>query len=189
VPRRGLDAAQVVDAAAAIADREGLAAVTLSRLAAELGVRAPSLYGHVAGRDALMRALALRGVTGMARALGEAAVGRSGADALAALARAYRAYAHRRPGLYAAAQRVPAAGDEAHVAAAGGLVEMLTAALRAWSPDGEPDVHAVRAVRSALHGFVTLELDGGFGLPESRDDSYARLVAMLSAGLEAGSRA
>jgi AcrR family transcriptional regulator len=189
MPRRGLDAGQVVDAAAALADREGLGAVTLSRLAAELDVRTPSLYSHVAGRDALLRALALRGVTGMASALGEAAVGRSGPDALAALARAYRAYAHDHPGLYAAAQRAPAADDEAHATAAAGLVEMLTAALRAWAPDGRADVHAVRAVRSALHGFVTLELDGGFGLPESRDDSYERLVAMLAVGLEAGAPA
>jgi len=44
-------------------------------------------------------------------------------------------------------------------------------------------VHAVRAVRSALHGFVPLEMQGGFRMSEDVDVSYARLVALLEAGL------
>jgi len=38
-------------------------------------------------------------------------------------------------------------------------------------------------VRCALQGFVALEAGGGFGMPESVDESFARLVAMLDAGL------
>ena len=58
MPRMGLDAERVVDAAAGIADAEGLEAVTLARVAGELGVRAPSLYNHVDGRDDVLRAIA-----------------------------------------------------------------------------------------------------------------------------------
>jgi len=43
----------------------------------------------------------------------------------------------------------------------------------------------VRAIRSALHGFVSLEREGGFGLPLNIDDSYDNLVTMLDAGLAA----
>ena len=57
MPRRGLDRARVVAAAGDIADAEGLEAVTLARVAQQLGVRSPSLYNHVAGRDGLLRAL------------------------------------------------------------------------------------------------------------------------------------
>jgi len=93
MPRAGLDTERVVDAASAIADADGLDAVTLARVAGGLGVRAPSLYNHVDGRAGLLRALALRGVRELTAALREAAIGRSGPDALAAAARAYRAYA------------------------------------------------------------------------------------------------
>ena len=55
-PGAGLDPERVVDAAAAIADAEGLDAVTLARVAGGLGVRAPSLYNHVDGRGGLLRA-------------------------------------------------------------------------------------------------------------------------------------
>ena len=186
MPRAGLDPERVVDAAAAIADAEGLDAVTLARVAGVLGVRAPSLYNHVDGRGGLLRALALRGVRELTAVLREAAVGRSGADALGATARAYRAYAGAHPGLYAAGVAAPAAGDAEHQAAAQETVDVVFAVLRGWDLEGEAAVHAARAFRSAVHGFVALEAAGGFGIPVDRDASFERLVATLAAGLARG---
>ena len=62
MPRAGLTTEGVVDAASAIADAEGLKAVTLARLAEALGIRSPSLYKHVDSLDAIRRALAVRGI-------------------------------------------------------------------------------------------------------------------------------
>lgn len=56
--RPGLTAARVVEAAAAVADREGLHGVSMRRVGRELGVEAMSLYHHVANKDALLDALA-----------------------------------------------------------------------------------------------------------------------------------
>lgn len=41
-----------------IVDAEGLDGLSMRRLAAELGVRAPSLYGHVASKDELLHSVA-----------------------------------------------------------------------------------------------------------------------------------
>jgi AcrR family transcriptional regulator len=183
MPRAGLDTERVVDAAARIADAEGLDAVTLAQVAAELGVRPPSLYNHVEGHGGLLRALAVRGVRELTAALREAAVGRSGTDALGATARAYRAYAHAHPGLYAATVAAPAPDDAEHQAAARETVDVVFAVLRAWSLEGDDAVHATRAFRSALHGFVGLEAAGGFGIPVDLDESFERLVATLAGGL------
>ena len=184
MPRRGLDREQVVDAAVAIADADGLEAVTLARVAAELGVRSPSLYNHVDGRPDLLRAMALRGVRELAAALREAAVGRSGADALSAAAHAYRDYATAHPGLYAATVAAPAGDDEEHLAAAAEAVDVLLAVMRAWGLQGDEAIHAVRAVRSAVHGFVAIEAAGGFGMHVDVDVSFDRLVDTLAGGLE-----
>ena len=102
MPRQGLDTGRVVGAAVALADAQGLEAVTLAAVAASLDVRPPSLYNHVAGRDGLLRAIALRALRELAAAMRDASVGRAGPDALTAAARAYRAYAHAHPGRYAA---------------------------------------------------------------------------------------
>jgi AcrR family transcriptional regulator len=183
VPRQGLDADRVVDEAARIADADGLSAVTLTRVAAALGVQAPSLYNHVAGRDGLLGLVALRGVTELGDALRDAAVGRAGAEALVALAHAYRDYAHRHPGLYAATVRAPAPGDDEATAASARAVDVLIAVLGAWRLQGNAITHHIRAIRSALHGFVTIEAEGGFGLPVDIDESFELLLATLIAGL------
>jgi AcrR family transcriptional regulator len=183
MPRMGLDAARVVDTAAGIADAEGLPAVTLARVAGDLGVRAPSLYNHVDGLPGLLRAVALLAVRELAAVLRDAAVGRSGEDALAATARAYRDYARAHPGRYAATVAAPAPDDAEHRAAAAETVEVVLAVLRGWDLDGDDGVHAARTFRSAIHGFVVLEAAGGFGIPLDLDESFDRLVATLAAGL------
>jgi AcrR family transcriptional regulator len=183
MPRMGLDAGRVVEAAAGIADAEGLHAVTLARVAGDLGVRAPSLYNHVDGRSDLLRAIAVLGVRELTAALREAAVGRSSADALTAAARAHRAYARAHPGRYAVTVASPAGDDEEHRAAASEAVDVLLAVMRGWDLEGDDAIHAVRAFRSAVHGFVAIEAAGGFGMPVDVDASFDRLVATLVGGL------
>ena len=52
--RRPLDRVQIVDAAVALADEDGLPAVSMRKVAARLGVEAMSLYHHVANKDDLL---------------------------------------------------------------------------------------------------------------------------------------
>jgi AcrR family transcriptional regulator len=183
MPRVGLDPARVVEVAAGIADAEGLDAVTLARVAGELGVRSPSLYNHVDSRSDLLRAIAVLGVRELTAALREATVGRSGAEALAAAAHAYRAYARAHPGRYGATLAAPARGDEEHRAAATEAVAVMLAVMRGWDLEGDDAVHAVRAFRSALHGFVAIEAADGFGIDVDVDVSFDRLLATLAEGM------
>jgi AcrR family transcriptional regulator len=183
MPRSGLDSDAVVAAAAALADAEGLEAVTLAKVAAQLGVKSPSLYVHVDGLPGLRRRIAARGARELTARLQTAVAGRSGRDALAALAGAYRAYAREHPGVYAATQRTAnLAGDEAGGAAAA-LLDVVFAVLRGYALDDEDAIHAARVVRSALHGFTALEADGGFGIPLDLDQSFTVLVSTLDRGL------
>ena len=167
-----------------IADTDGLGEVTLARVAAALDVRAPSLYNHVDGRDGLLRLLALRSLSELTDVLRDAAVGRAREDATRAIAHAYRDYARRHPGGYAALQRAPGPGDEELAAAAGRVLDVLLAVLAGWGLEGDRAVHHIRVIRSALHGFVTLEAEAGFGLPLDLDRSFELLIATLIAGLE-----
>jgi AcrR family transcriptional regulator len=184
MPRAGLDSEAVVAAAAAIADRDGLGAVTLARLAAQLGVRSPSLYVHVDGLDDLRRRLGERGSRQLAAVLGAAAAGRSGREALLAVAGAYRQYAREHPGTYAALQRPPEPADERGASAAAAVLKIVVAVLRGYGLAGGEEIHAARAVRAALHGFVALELAGGFAFELPLDDSYEWLVLTLDRGLK-----
>ncbi len=54
VPRAPLTRGLLAERALAIIDRDGLDALTMRRLAADVGVKASSLYNHVSGRDELL---------------------------------------------------------------------------------------------------------------------------------------
>jgi AcrR family transcriptional regulator len=181
--RRGLTHAVVLDTAAGLADRGGFDALTLGAVAAALAVRPPSLYNHVAGLNGLRRDLGLRGVQELGERIRDAAVGRAGADALAALAEAYRGYARERPGLYRALQRAPAPGDAELADAAERLLQPVMAVLGGFGLQGDDGIHAARSLRSAMHGFVELERLGGFGIDLDLDASYRFMIAAVSAGM------
>jgi AcrR family transcriptional regulator len=186
MPRAGLDADAVVAAAAELADADGLPALTLARLAELLGVRPPSLYAHIGGLSDLRTRLAVRGARELITGLQSAAAGRARSDALNAVADAYRSYAHAHPGVYASIQRAPAADpapDPELSRAAAELVQVFVAVLRGYELHDDDAIHAVRMVRAALHGFVSLEREGGFAMPIDIDESYRRLVAALDRGL------
>ncbi|QEC49069.1 TetR/AcrR family transcriptional regulator [Baekduia soli] len=178
--RPGLDHDRVVAAAAQLADAEGPEALTLARVATVLGVRPPSLYNHVDGLEGLRRGIARRALRELGAELRAAATGRSGPDALMAVATAYRAYARAHPGGYALVQTPdPALAGEARE-----VVQTVLDALRGYDLGEDDGVHAARAFRSAVHGFVTLEAAGGFGIPVDVEESFRRLVVVVAAGLD-----
>ncbi len=188
MPRRaGLDKAMVVQTAADLANAEGVDALSLGRLAERLGVRTPSLYNHIDGLPGLYRELSLLNTRRLGERLGNAAIGKAGPDAVMAVAQAYREHIKESPGLYMASLR--AAGNQAPAsielqAAEERVVQVGLAVVASFGLSGEDGLHAVRGLRSVIHGFATLEVAGGFGLPLDCDESFRRLIAMLIAGLQ-----
>jgi AcrR family transcriptional regulator len=180
MPRAGLTEERVVEEGERFADEVGLSSLTLAALAERLGVRQPSLYKHITGTDGLRRSIALRAKDELAIVLGRAAVGRARGEAIAAMALAYRAWAHQHPGRYAAAQRAPVPGDIDDEIASASVTQVAFDVMAGYELRDEDAVDAIRALRAALHGFVTLEAAGGFGLPVDVDRSYDRLVAGLT---------
>jgi len=187
--RPGLTRERLLEAATELIDGRGPDALALAPLATRFGVRSPSLYNHVNGLGDLRGALTLRGLERLGDALTAAVAGRAGPGALAAVAHAYRAFALAHPGLYALTQRAVTGGtasadSDALERASNAVVEVVLAVLRGYGLEGDAAIHATRALRSALHGFVALETGGGFGMPQAVDVSFARLVSVLDAGLQ-----
>lgn len=177
--RVGLSAERVVAEAEALADEVGLAYLSLSMLAARLGVQPPSLYKHIAGQDALLSTIATRATSELSDVMRDAAVGQSGPDAVRAIALAYRAWARAHPGRYSATLAAPDPADAGASAASARAVAVLSDALAGYGLTGDDEIDAIRTLRSGLHGFVSLEAAGGFGLPVDIDRSFHRLVDSL----------
>lgn len=187
MPRAGLSAPAVVEAALAVIDEHGVAGLTLAAVAQRCGVAAPSLYKHVSNLAELKDLVGVRVLNELADRFAEAALGRSGADAITALMQAYRAYVLAHPARYAAMPVDPLHHPE--LAAAGmRQLEVIQAALRPWRLGPSEAIQAIRRLRVIAHGFASLESAGGFGLPEDLDETYRRLIAMFLADLPAIAR-
>jgi AcrR family transcriptional regulator len=180
--RAGLSTAAVVDAALAVVDEQGPAALTLAAVAVRTGVAAPSLYKHVASLGELRALIAVRVLEELTARFSAATVGRSRDDAVLALAAEYRAFALAHPGRYAAMSPAPL-GDPVQDAAGAALLEVFLGTLRGYDLEGSAAIHAIRCLRAMVHGFVSIELAGGFGLPEDLDATFDQLVGMYLTSL------
>jgi AcrR family transcriptional regulator len=184
VPRAGLDPATVTAAGAALADEVGLPAVTMGLVAERLGVRTPSLYKHVDSLADLQRRIAVLGLTELGEAVRDALQGLAGSDALTAAAQTIRRFVAACPGRYAATIGVEPFGPEDPLAIAGArLMDSLAAVLRGYPIAPGDQIHALRMLRSLIHGFATLQAANGFQLGTETDESFAWLIAFVDRAL------
>jgi AcrR family transcriptional regulator len=183
VHRAGLDKSTVVEAAARLVDEEGIEQLTLGRVAGRFGVRTPSLYNHVAGLPGLKHDLTLYCLRDIYDRVTRAAIGKSRAEAIFAFANTYLAYARETPGRYALTL-APDPDDQDVQQLASQLVDVARAILAPYHLSEEDDIHAIRGLRSIVHGFISLEQSSGFRMPVQLDASFRWLMNMYLTGLE-----
>ena len=145
-------AREIVTVARDVLEREGPDALTMRRIAEVMGIRAPSLYKHVPGKDALEVAITIAGFEEAAAAFEAATDG--AAEPLAAFAGAYRAFARRHPHVYRLMTDRPLPRADLPP----GLEERTAAPLQRAT--GSPA--RARAAWAFIHGMVLLELTDRF---------------------------
>ena len=181
-----LDPDQVIAAAERLVAAKGWEGLTMAALAADLGVRAPSLYRHVESLDVVRNELRLRSVRELGEVVRAAVMGRSGLDGLHALTDAHRAYAQDHPERYLAQTGLP--GDEAMREAGRRLGEAGYAVLASLGIDEDQLPVATAQLAALVHGFVTLELVQTIDWVTDPDAAFHGLVELFAAGLRATAR-
>lgn len=184
--RTGLTAAAVTEAGAALMDEIGFEEFGMGLLAERLGVKTPSLYKHVTSQADLTHRIAVLAMNECADAIRDAIQGRAGTDALIAGAQAMRAFVKEHPGRYAAANAAsPTGPDDPLIAASSRVVASWAAMLRGYRIDPTQEIHALRMLRTVLHGFASLEVVGGFQFSTDIDDSFTWMITFIDHGLQA----
>jgi AcrR family transcriptional regulator len=174
----------IVDAARALLEEEGLDGVVMNGVAERVGVRGPSLYKHVADRSALIRAVGDNVTADLRATLDRAMSTGDPASDLRALAHAYRAFVHANPngyGLLFAHLEPDLQPDPAAVADLGRPI--VAAVARMIGDQGPGALEAGRTVAAWAHGFVSMELAGGFRLGGDLDAAYATGIDVILAGI------
>lgn len=178
-----LSRAAVVEQAADLADEIGLDALSFTKLARSLDVTPPAIYRHLDDLDHLKREISKLASEEAAARISAACAGVAGFDSLTALALALREWAIARPGRYAALQTVPTPDEDHARSDSNAFVAALSTALRAYRLVEDDFTHAVRFIRSTMHGFIALELAGGFRREQSVDSSYQLAILAMHRAL------
>ena len=160
---------QVVDAAIRLADAEGLAAVTMRRVATEIGAGAMSLYTYVANRDRLVDLMVDR-VGGEAERV--TITGQWRAD-LPAVARSLRTLMRAHPWLPAALPNRQLTGHNMLA-----YLEQGLAALASTELDGPTRMEVIALITGFVAAYVTGELAAQVPTEEQ--------VALLGAAVATG---
>jgi len=160
-------AREIVAAARLILERSGPETLSMRAIAEELGIRAPSLYKHVADKETLEVALIADALAETAVVFEDATAGSD--DPLSAIAVDYRRWALAHRHLYRLMMDRPLPRERLPA----GLEDRAAATLVA-ATGGDPD--AARAAFAFAHGMVVLELNGRFPPGADLDAAWKRGV-------------
>lgn len=165
---------RIADTARAVLDSEGPQALTMRRIAYLLGIKAPSLYRHVPDKTSLEALVAAAGFAEFGDTLAAAAAANGdGVGTLAAIARAYRAYAVAHPHLYRLMNYQAPRRD---LLPAG--LEALAA--RSLAQAVGYDQARARAMWAFAHGMVSLEIEGRFPPHADLDEAWRAGLAAFA---------
>jgi AcrR family transcriptional regulator len=177
-PRPGLSLQRIVDAAVKVADAEGLAAVSMSRVAADLGASTMSLYRYVAAKDELL-ALMMDAAGGPAPAA--LAAGEGWRAGLSRWARAELDFHRRHPWVV----RIPISGPPVTPNQIAWLDRGLGCLRDTGLEEGEK-LSVMLLLTGYVRNYATLEADLTEGArasgsdPQAASSSYGRLLAKLT---------
>jgi AcrR family transcriptional regulator len=185
---KGVTLARVVDRAAVLVDERGWRALTMAALAKDLGVRAPSLYSHVDGLDAVLSMVQVHALLVLGERSKLAAMGTSGPACTRALALDLREFAREHPGLYDLAMS-EAIDLEAMREAAGPAGAATVAMIRSYGI-ARPSVDLGFLCLAPLHGILCLErsrlLRHAVDVDAAYETAIETVVAMLERTAAAG---
>lgn len=179
VARKGLNTDHIVEAAAELIAERGFDQFSLRELADRLGVKTASLYNHISSLSELTSNI---GQLAFERMAGQLYSGTEDAlpfDTLYHIAIGYRKFAKQNPELYKTIVKIHSAGSSDLIEKGQSLVHSLYPVLEACGLSEDDIIHFSRTIRSAMHGFVTLEEAGFFGTAVDADESYSYMVKAL----------
>jgi AcrR family transcriptional regulator len=163
----------VIRSAADLVDRQGWQALSLARLARELGRHPSSMYAHISGLDALRKEISLLAAEELADKVWSSTIGKVGGEALAAIALEYRSYAAAYPGRTASLSATDREDPEFAVRMAR-LHEPLAATFRSFGLDAAQASSAHQIFGAAINGLVNT------GGADELDQAVALFVVAMS---------
>ncbi|KGP91985.1 hypothetical protein N780_15490 [Pontibacillus chungwhensis BH030062] len=183
--RPGLNQEMIVDRALELAENEGLSAVTMANLARSFSIKPPSLYNHFRNLLKIKQAMASRAQKMLYDNLSGAVNAElEPLERIQEMAKQYVTFATCYPGIYEASIIAPDIKGESHKNREEPLLQLLKQYVAPFELSEQDRIHAIRGLRSLLHGLVDLNKKEGFKLGVDLEDSRIYLIEAYVKGLQ-----
>lgn len=199
----------ILDTARTIVTDHGIDALTIRAVAQELSYSPGAIYDYFESKEDILVRLYFQGTSGlggrMEQAVADLPAGTTAVDGILSLARAYRAHAHANRELYQLVfggmtcipDPPPVEEMGKQTGGFGTLVQLAQQGVAEGSLVAHPVSLIAHAAWSAVHGFVSLEIQGHItgaeapgmeiGSPElarqNRDEAFETVIRMMLVGL------
>lgn len=173
----------IIKTASDIVDRDGLNKLSLKRLAEELGIRSPSLYNHVSCLDDLWREVAHNGMKKMNFLMKEAAIGKSGNEAIKCISGAYLNYMISHPGVYEAIQWSVWNGNKETENIFNDYKEFLMKLIVSCNLKNGDNNVILNLLIGILHGYTTMQLGEAIKNPNQIITDFKNTMDIVLLGI------
>lgn len=182
--RPGLTKERIIERALELAEEEDLSNVTMANLARSFSIKPPSLYNHFKNLHEIKQAMALEAQEMLYNDLKEAVDGEGeSGDRIQEMAKRYVKFASRFSGIYEASLLAPDLKERSLQQGEEPLVELLQKYVAPYNLSEQETIHAIRGLRSLLHGLVDLNKREGFKRSVDLEETRSYLVQTFVNGL------
>jgi len=181
--KRNLNKDKIISAALELANEIGVKELTFPRLAEKLEIKYPSLYNHYSNADQLRDDMAARLFRVLNEEVSPLLVGKTRGAAVTLYANAYRNLAMKYRGSYELLTSTPKQSNEPLYEEASRHGAMLRNILESFELNRPALVHKSRFLRSAIHGFISLNMLGFLQTERevSTEESFQHMIADIIA--------
>ncbi|MFD0416669.1 TetR/AcrR family transcriptional regulator [Streptomyces sp. NPDC127108] len=175
--------AEILETAGRMAEAEGWRAVTIRRIAAEIGYSAPVIYQHFASKEALLHTLLERTNGELAQRMRAAVADAPASRGPHLAAVAYLEFARSRPGLYQLMSGAPGTDVDASTrrAAADDVITFTRQLIGAWAAETAAEPPSIEDACDLLWG----TLHGLASIGSIKDVGYDRALRLADQAVTA----
>ena len=167
-----MNKSEIITLAIHIVNTRGLQDLTISEIAKEFKVKPPSLYKHIRNLNEIYDELGTIFIREAIRIIQHNVFGLSGEKAIKEASKSFRDFSIKNPGLYQCLQLTHIHRSPQYQQDALSFIELLARLIAPYKIRNNHQIHAIRSLRCLLHGFIDLQIQNGFGLPEDIDKSF-----------------
>lgn len=176
VQKRNLTKEKIIQTTFLLADEIGLNQISFQKIAEKLNIKYPSLYNHYENIEDLKIKMTIYFLNNLNSELMKRLIGKSGENAIREFSDVYREFASKNKSGYRLYMNIPSTENEEVKRLSKEINTLIHKILEYYNKDNEFITHKSRALRSLLHGFVSLSSHGYFQTSVDIEESFKLMI-------------